>query len=58
MNSPIVIGKIGTVFGVKGFLKIHSFTDPIDKIDDYLPWQIKLKGKWKPLIINELKKTS
>ena len=42
----ISLGKISGVFGVKGWIKVHSYTDPIEKIVEYKRWQIKHQGRW------------
>ena len=42
----ISLGKISGVFGVKGWIKVHSFTDPREKIVEYKRWQIKHQGHW------------
>jgi 16S rRNA processing protein RimM len=42
MNPKIVVGQIVGVFGVKGWIKIKSFTDPIDNIVRYQPWYLGL----------------
>lgn len=34
----LIIGRIGKTYGVKGFLKIHSFTEPSTNFLDYGPW--------------------
>jgi 16S rRNA processing protein RimM len=39
-NSQLVVGKIGAVYGIKGWLKIHSFTDEPEAIFDYSPWSL------------------
>ena len=49
-NSPetlMPLGKISGVFGVKGWVKVHSFTDPREKIVEYGTWQIKQQGQWR-----------
>ena len=43
------LGKISGVFGVKGWVKVHSFTDPIEGIVEYGSWQIKQKGQWREI---------
>lgn len=43
----IVIGKIGGLFGIKGWVKLLSFTEPRDKIVDYRTWQLKLSDGWR-----------
>ena len=37
----INIGRISGVFGVKGWVKVFSFTNPRDNILDYSPWLLK-----------------
>lgn len=40
-EEPMVVGELAGVFGVKGWLKVRSFTQPEDNILTYKPWQIK-----------------
>jgi len=43
----MIVGSFGAPFGVRGWLKINSFTDPVTNILDYKPWQIKRgDGQW------------
>lgn len=42
----VPVGKISGAFGVKGWVKIYSFTDPRDNILRYSPLYISLKGEW------------
>ena len=37
----INVGKISGVFGVKGWVKVFSFTDPRENILTYSPWVLK-----------------
>jgi 16S rRNA processing protein RimM len=37
----VVLGKIVSVHGVKGDVKVYSFTDPIDNVLDYPRWTLK-----------------
>ncbi|MDD1628545.1 MAG: ribosome maturation factor RimM [Methylococcaceae bacterium] len=43
MTKPEIInvGKISGVFGVKGWVKVFSFTDPRENILTYSPWLLK-----------------
>src|SRR5476649_2678062 len=53
LNNPwILVGKIGRVHGIKGFVKIHSFTEPSANIINYQPWYDKNQ---KPLRVVECK---
>jgi len=39
-NRPILLGRISGVFGVRGEIKIESWTDPRDAIFRYQPWTL------------------
>jgi len=43
VNKPIVVGKVSGAFGVQGWVKIFSHTEPRDNILSYSPWLIKKK---------------
>ena len=45
------LGKISGVFGVKGWVKVHSYTDPREGIVNYRSWQIMQKGQWREVHI-------
>ncbi|BBA34594.1 ribosome maturation factor RimM [Methylocaldum marinum] len=40
MAQLVVVGEIGGAFGVRGWLKVRSYTDPADNILSYSPWLI------------------
>jgi 16S rRNA processing protein RimM len=37
----IVVGEVSGVFGVKGWVKVYSFTEPRENILNYSPWVLK-----------------
>lgn len=39
-DRPVVLGHIQGVFGIRGWLKVFSLTDPIDNILRYSPWTL------------------
>ncbi|HBF46703.1 MAG TPA: ribosome maturation factor RimM [Shewanella frigidimarina] len=43
----VVLGKLGSSHGIKGWLKITSYTDSVEGIFDYSPWLIKEQGVWR-----------
>lgn len=45
-GSRVSLGKITSVYGVKGWVKVYSHTDPMTNILDYAPWYLKLDGRW------------
>ncbi len=40
-SEKIVLGRITGVYGLKGWLKVFSYTDPMESIIDYSPWYIR-----------------
>ena len=42
----VPVGKISGVFGVKGWMKIFSFTEPRKNILSYSPIYMSRKGEW------------
>jgi 16S rRNA processing protein RimM len=46
-RKDINVGRISGVFGVKGWLKVFSFTDPRENILSYSPWLLKKDGEIK-----------
>ena len=47
VEDLIVFGKITSVHGVRGEVKIYSFTDPIDNLLGYPAWTLKRDGEVK-----------
>ncbi|MBA3580839.1 MAG: ribosome maturation factor RimM [Gammaproteobacteria bacterium] len=39
-NAVITLGEIVGVFGVKGWVKLFSYTEPKEKIGQYAPWLV------------------
>lgn len=45
----VVIGRFGRPHGIKGFVTVHSFTEPRDNILRYTDWHAFLKNEWRPI---------
>ncbi|MCW9698882.1 MULTISPECIES: ribosome maturation factor RimM [unclassified Avibacterium] len=41
-----VVGKLGSTYGIRGWLRIYSSTEQAESIFDYQPWFLKIKGQW------------
>ena len=39
-EAPIVVGQVVGPYGIKGWLKVVSFTDPADNLLGYRPWRL------------------
>ncbi len=48
-ENTIVVGKLGAPYGIKGWLKVHSFTDDPEGIFEYSPWLIRQQGQWQSI---------
>ncbi|MBT8419631.1 MAG: ribosome maturation factor RimM [Gammaproteobacteria bacterium] len=42
MQGEIIVGHISGVYGIRGWVKIYSFTAPADNILRYFPWELRL----------------
>jgi 16S rRNA processing protein RimM len=47
----INVGRISGIFGVKGWVKVFSFTDPRENILSYSPWLLKKGSETRPVDI-------
>lgn len=42
--ETVVVGRINGIWGVQGWVKVYSYTEPPDAIFDYQPWLIGPDG--------------
>lgn len=40
-SEKVILGRITGVYGVKGWLKVFSYTDPMESIVDYSTWYLR-----------------
>ena len=45
----VVIGRFGRPQGLKGFIRVISFTEPEQSIFEYSPWYTSHDGQWLPI---------
>jgi 16S rRNA processing protein RimM len=43
----VILGRVSGVFGVRGWVKLVSETDPPDNIFGYVPWYLGGRGGWR-----------
>jgi 16S rRNA processing protein RimM len=48
-----VLGKVTTAFGIKGWVKLYSYTDPITNLLDYDNLLLKSGGEWRKVEIED-----
>jgi len=55
VSDWLVVGKFTSAYGIKGWVKLHSYTDPIGNIKDYQPLYLKKRGQWQELDIETIR---
>lgn len=43
-QEQVLLGRINAAHGLKGWVKVFSYTDPIDQILSYFPWTLRRKS--------------
>ncbi len=44
----LTVGRISGVYGVRGWVRVYSHTDPREGILQYRGWHLHIGGQWKP----------
>jgi 16S rRNA processing protein RimM len=52
----VVLGRIGAPFGVQGWVKVNSFTDPLEGIVDFGSWELVRGGRTERRAVLEWKR--
>lgn len=45
-EKKVLLGRLASVYGVKGWLKVNSNTQPRENIFNYPEWQLKIGNQW------------
>jgi 16S rRNA processing protein RimM len=48
----LVVGRISGVFGIKGWVRIHSYTEPVENLLGYEHWTMQRRGEWESICID------
>ncbi len=54
--SQLTAGKITGCYGIKGWVKIHSYTDPEENLFDFGGWMLKRRGSLEPVEFDQWKR--
>jgi 16S rRNA processing protein RimM len=46
-QQRVILGKIGGLYGVRGWVKLWSFTDPVENLLDYQEVELGREGAWR-----------
>ncbi|NHA14746.1 ribosome maturation factor RimM [Thioalkalivibrio sp. XN279] len=52
-GKRVILGKVGAVFGVRGWVKLWSYTDPPANLLDYSELELGQSGSWAPAKLAE-----
>jgi 16S rRNA processing protein RimM len=55
-RKPVILGRVTGVYGVKGWIKVHSYTEPREAILDYEDWLLLRDDDWQSVNIVEGKR--
>jgi 16S rRNA processing protein RimM len=55
VQGTLIVGRISAVFGVRGWVKVMSFTEQASKIFDYQPWLVDRNGRLESIQVDEWK---
>ena len=51
-DVPRSMGRLGAVYGIKGYIKVQSFTERPENLFDYSPWFIRRRGEdWREVSV-------
>lgn len=56
MPEPVVLGRISGFFGVRGWVKVYSYTEPRDAVLNYKSWLLSSNGDWRTAEVVEGKR--
>lgn len=54
-ENPIVLGKLGSSYGIRGWLRVFPSTEDAESIFEYQPWFIKHAGRWQAITVESWK---
>jgi 16S rRNA processing protein RimM len=56
VKEMVVVGKITGCYGLKGWVKIHSYTEPVENFRGFGAWQMMRRGILEPIEFDTLKR--
>ena len=56
LSEKLVVGRITAVFGIRGWVKVFSYTEQIGTLFDYRPWWVDTTEGLKKLVADDFKR--
>lgn len=58
-SDVVVVGRIDGAYGVRGWLRVTSYTDPAENLVGYRPWHLRMErdgdGGWREVAVEEIR---
>ncbi len=48
-DNLVIVGRIVGLFGVRGEVKVHAYTEPREMILSLSPWHVRQGERWQPM---------
>lgn len=45
-ETHVIVGRVSGVYGVRGWVRIESYTEPPLNVVQYSPWCLEVRGEW------------
>lgn len=55
-DAPVILGRISGLYGVRGWVKVFSYTDPREAVLNYREWLVRQEGNWQAAKLAEGKR--
>jgi 16S rRNA processing protein RimM len=52
-TQPLILGRISGLFGVRGWVKVYSYTEPREAVLEYDRWLLSGKNGWQEATVAE-----
>ncbi|CUS48653.1 MAG: 16S rRNA processing protein RimM [Idiomarinaceae bacterium HL-53] len=49
----VILGTLGAVYGIKGWLRVNAFTEEASGIFEYAPWYVGRNGAWREAEVSQ-----
>jgi 16S rRNA processing protein RimM len=43
-GEPVILGRISGLYGIKGWVRVHSYTEPAEALLEYPGWLLRAEG--------------
>lgn len=55
-TDAVILGRVSGLHGVRGWVKVYSYTDPREGILDYRQWWLADEGNWQSTVVRQGKR--